>query len=301
MASARAFSKRSASASSSSGNRCPYTSKAGLRRPSSAATQGALITFRRLRRYAEMGGAMSQVRRPQPPSIDSFPAPQNARNASKPGAYELVIRINNAEVAPDDKIELEVYITGYGYIDGAKIAFYPPPYIIDTEWSTWTYDFGLLPNGLYGFGTAEQSFKTSVGAVLAISPAGFKADRWSAPSLFFDTDYDPNDLGGVSQIATETLTSKAPVEFKLQTQKKIPSGTYELHFYLTYFNGQEWKIDSKRVPLTVPNWFKRNEGITWTVGVLSFLVTGCRSVGFPSQMKLHMDLLRREHVLLRPQ
>jgi hypothetical protein len=26
-------------------------------------------------------------------------------------------------------------------------------------------------------------------------------------------------------------------------------------------------------PLTVPNWFKRNEGITWTVGVLSFLVT----------------------------
>ena len=76
--------------------------------------------------------------------MDSWPAPQNARNSQRPGAYELAIRIKNVEVAPDDTIELELYVTGYGYVDGAKIAFYPPPYFIDTKWSTWAYDFWAL-------------------------------------------------------------------------------------------------------------------------------------------------------------
>jgi hypothetical protein len=216
---------------------------------------------------------VNEQKRLQPPPVDSFPAPQNARNAEKPGAYELALRIKNAEVAPNDILELEVYVTGYGYIDGAKIAFYPPPSLIDTDWSTWTYDLGPLPSGLIGFGATERSFETRTGAVLAISPAGLKPPQWPAASLFFDTDYDPNDSMGVSQIATEMQNPKAPVEFRLQTLKNARPGTYELHFYLTYFNGQEWKVDSKRILLTIPNWFKRNEGLTWTIGVLTFLVT----------------------------
>jgi hypothetical protein len=172
---------------------------------------------------------MSDLSSTRPPAVDSWPAPQNARNSDKPGAYELAIRIKNAEIEPGDAIELELYVTGYGYIDGAKVAFYPPPYFIDTKWSSWKYDFGYLSEHLAGFGVTENSFSTHVGAVLRISPAGIKPPQWPAPSLFFDTDYDPNEPGGVSQIATETRSPNAPIEFRLQTHKEIPSDSHELH------------------------------------------------------------------------
>lgn len=59
------------------------------------------------------------------------PAPQNARNSDKPGSYELAIRLKEADVNRGDMVRLEVFITGYGIIDGAKIVFYLlPPFSI---------------------------------------------------------------------------------------------------------------------------------------------------------------------------
>ena len=199
-------------------------------------------------------------------------APQTASNAKKPGAYELALRATNAEVAPGDQLEIQVFVTGYGYIHGAKVAFYPPPYFIDSEQSSWTYDLGKLENGTIGFGVTKDSFEAEAGAVLAISPAGLLTPQWDHASLFFDVSI-PRPDDGVRQIATEKRSPKAPIEFTLKTHRKIPVGTHELYFYLTYFNGTEWRTDSKRINATVPNWFRRHEALTWIIGVLSFAAT----------------------------
>jgi hypothetical protein len=99
------------------------------------------------------------------------------------------------------------------------------------------------------------------------------------PSHFFDMTYQSATRDSIHQIATETKISHAPVELRLHIREKTPSGrsiaagNHELKFYLTYCNGQEWKSASERVTLTVPNFFKRNEGLTWTVGIITFVVT----------------------------
>jgi hypothetical protein len=202
--------------------------------------------------------------------------PQNAENSNKPGSYRLVIRINNIEIAPDDTITVELYITGYGYIRGAKVAIYPPPYLIDTKWATVTHSMDLSPDGKWTWGAVEDEFDAEYGIVLMLS-AGLKGPSWPSPSQFFDAVYGPNGPKAIYQIASELHLGKAPVEFTLQTQKKIPTGTHQLHFYLTYFNGQQWCTDSKSINLVAPTFFKRHEGLIWTVGViigiLPFLVT----------------------------
>jgi len=46
---------------------------------------------------------------------------------SKPGAYDLVIRASQPIVDPGDKLQVEVYISGYGVIHGARMVSYPSP------------------------------------------------------------------------------------------------------------------------------------------------------------------------------
>ena len=62
----------------------------------------------------------------------SWSNPQNTQFADKPGEYRLAVRSTEAEVAPGSKIDLEIYITGYGQIRGPKIVFYPPKYFISS-------------------------------------------------------------------------------------------------------------------------------------------------------------------------
>jgi hypothetical protein len=197
--------------------------------------------------------------------------PQNAANASKPGAYELALRVARGEVAPGGSVEVEVFITGYGDLQGAKLVFFPPPYFVDAKHSKWRYDMGELPDGRAVFGTTEQSFIGDVGAILDLSSGGLIAPGWNFPSLFFDLTDNPTAAARIHPIVTEFRQERAPVEFTLKIHKKVPKGSHDLRFYLTYFNGQEWKTDSKSIAVSVPNWFKRNEGLTWTIGALSFI------------------------------
>lgn len=46
---------------------------------------------------------------------------------SEAGAYELVIRVAQPIVDPGDKLQVEVYISGYGVIHGARMVSYPSP------------------------------------------------------------------------------------------------------------------------------------------------------------------------------
>lgn len=52
---------------------------------------------------------------------------------SKPGAYDLAIRVSQPIVDPGGRLQVEVYISGYGVIQAAKVAFYPSPNVFDLD------------------------------------------------------------------------------------------------------------------------------------------------------------------------
>jgi hypothetical protein len=200
------------------------------------------------------------------------PHPQNAKYYDKPGSYQLAVRITDAEVDPGNTTVMEVYLTGYGFIEGAKILFHPPPHFIDENWSTASLNPNLSPQGVFTYGADSVSLSED-GTILILS-GGYKEPQWSSYSQFFDVgrDYNPQQPGSIQQIASERKFEKAPLELSIKTKSNTPSGVHKLNFYLTYFNGQEWKGDSKSVQLKVPNWFERNQFLSLAIAALSLLV-----------------------------
>ena len=169
------------------------------------------------------------------------PQAQHAPNADRPGSYRLAMRVNNGEIIPDSTINVELYIVGYGHIESAKLSIYPPPYLIDVDWTKFTHGIGEYGSG-YAYGAREDSFSGDEGGVIRLSGGVNPNSSWPSPSQFYDVTYDPNDSIAVHVIASEIKSVKAPIEFLLQTRKKIPAGVHQLRFYLTYFNGEQWQV-----------------------------------------------------------
>ena len=200
------------------------------------------------------------------------PLPQNARFANAPGEYKLAIRVSKAEIDPGGEVNLEIFVTGYGEIRGAKLVVYPPPYFIDLHTSKVIHDLeaGEQPEDPVVFGETEKTFE-EVGSgeqegVVHITFGGYKGDNWGFYSTFFDVP--PTDINGdVWVIATETRSGRAPITMPLKARCKAPPGDHNLRFYLTYYNGSQWKIDSQSVSITARAWFRRHEGLTWGVGI----------------------------------
>jgi hypothetical protein len=207
---------------------------------------------------------------PQVPRRPIPPKSQNAKNWDKPGSYALIIRADKSDVAQGEIVVIQIFITGYGKIEGAKLVFYPPPFLINNEWSTAKYDLHGPPDGPWTFGGNEVSLREG-GAALLLR-GGLKAPGWQEATMFFDVMVRQN--APIAQILTETTTEdQAPIELtlhirkKLPSGKRLPSGSHDIDFHLTYFNGQEWKTTSDIVTLNIPSIFKRFEVQAWVAGI----------------------------------
>jgi hypothetical protein len=217
--------------------------------------------------------------------IDDWQKPRNTTFDEKPGEYRLAIRALQADINPGDEFRLDIYITGYGEIRGPKVTFYPPPYFVQTDKSKVTHDLKVDTNeNKVSFG-AQEDMLTSQHmdeyGTCCLVLIGYKAKNWGYATPFFDYSgrADGTIRAPMSQeldvypLATEwSVNGRAPIELHLKTKSRIPSGNYILHFCLTYFNGEEWKVDKQSISLAVPNWFKRHEWATWTAGVAGVLL-----------------------------
>jgi hypothetical protein len=101
---------------------------------------------------------------------------------------------------------------------------------------------------------------------------GIKHPEWSEEwtTLFFDTSSE-NQPGKTPQIATEATYGGAPFEIILKVRDKVPSGSHNIQFFLTYYNGSEWKVDSQTVSIFVRNLVRRHETIAWSVALIAGL------------------------------
>lgn len=165
---------------------------------------------------------------------------------SKPGAYDLLIRVSKPILDRGDKVQFEVYISGYGLVESACIYIAP-------SWAVFSVD----------------DSKIAVGDSL-LQP-------WDLLGIL--VSFDPKaffDAKGCYQISTECKTpppgSKAPINMDMTILSVALPGIHSVHFVLKYYNGETWNTKSASVNFTVRNFYQRHETIVWAVGgIAAFL------------------------------
>lgn len=191
--------------------------------------------------------------------------PRHGPEADKTGSYEQVFMLHNPVIQPGDTLRLQQFVTGYGDIRYAKLVFYPPPEIFNSERSFVINGFRDEGGKLAWGGKKQPVHSKGFTSFLA----GVGSDKhhagWHVHTMFFDV-HAP-EPGMQPQIATETSQEYAPFDYQLVTNQDILPGKYSLEFHLTYFNGAAWKTSSKKVDFSVQNWYERNEGFVKTIGL----------------------------------
>lgn len=202
-------------------------------------------------------------------SPDDQAKPRSAPHAEKPGSYGLVVRLSTTVVDPGETVTLEVYVSGYGEIQGSKLVFYPSAAIVDERSS---YRFGLgTPDGesVACFGV-QHSPLSAIGNTIDFC-GGRLFSGSEQPAMYFDVQSNVQ----LPQISTETKslpTDCAPVQVELVTRPKARPGMYSIQFLFTYFNGSEWANSSETVQFSVRSFYQRHEGTIWIVGAAATVI-----------------------------
>lgn len=167
--------------------------------------------------------------------------------ASKPGAYDLLIRNSKPILDRGDKVQFEVYISGYGVVESASIYIAP-------SWSIFSLEESKIAAG----DSLPQPWDL-LGTLVSFDD-----------KAFFDAT-------GRYQISTECKTlppaSKAPITLDMKINPKAVPGVYSLHFILKYYNGESWNNRSAYTNLTVRNFYQRNEVTVWVIGGIAAFLT----------------------------
>jgi len=162
----------------------------------------------------------------------------------RPGTYELVTRISHPIVDPGGKLHGEVYLSGYGKIEAAKVALYSSP------------DVFVSNRSIVRIADGEAIKADPLAVVVSLNKASF-----------FDTD-------GEYQISTEcSIKDNAPINFEYAISKEARPGLQSIKVVLTYFDGETWKSSSKDIDFTIRNFYQRNEALVWWLGIPSLILT----------------------------
>lgn len=199
-------------------------------------------------------------------------------HAEKPGNYELAIRVLNPTPRPGHKCKIEIYVTGYGYITAAKLMFHPPLETVDTKNSKFIHSLSPSPQPSHVPGQTNVVWKTEETPFnddfLSFRFAGISVggdDEQNATS-FIDAVHSLDDPimdvpGSRSRIiCTEgKYEGQAPLSFHLHISKDAHFGPHSFTFFLTYFNGVEWKTSIATAEIHVPNWFQSHQILTYSI------------------------------------
>ena len=178
-------------------------------------------------------------------------APREGSEAARPGSYVPAVRLTQSRVDPGAMVEGDVFITGYGQIGFAKLAFYPSLGLINPLTSVVKFGYEKRDEVIF-FGGQEAKCGDD-GFIISLV-GGVQVDGWAAPSMFFDLKKN-----ALPQIATETRQVRAPVSFVLQLRKDVRPGDYPLQFIMTYFNGESWCTATAIATVSVRNILQRWE------------------------------------------
>jgi len=204
--------------------------------------------------------------KPMPPE-----KPRMGRNSESPGSYLVSLRLSTPVINPGDKVMVQLFISGYGNIDGGKLFCSPSDKIFDPTASKIISDL-KSENEIIFWGANERYFSID-GVVIGLK--GVKFPSWKSSTPFFDV---PNSSNDSPTTFTEILTyfkqdpGRAPINFELQTFKSIKPGKYSLDIVFTYFNGVSWVSQTKPVEFTVQNFLERHATGIGVIGIIATVI-----------------------------
>jgi len=215
--------------------------------------------------------------------------PLMRENWDKPGSYEVVGRFTKTNINKGEILKLEVYVTGYGNIKGAKI-FIMPTY--DPDQGKIISILGLDTN--YDRSTGQRKFFDYDGAVYwgnDTTLAPNEANNFSIVTLwksgksfkeihdttsFFDMHIIGKEDERNLEISTERKLRDAPITFIINTDGIKPDD-YKVLLCLTYFNGQEWKASRQELSFKILNNWERLQLLWWIIGIVIAIIFGVLS------------------------
>ena len=204
--------------------------------------------------------------------------PRTKIDFDKPGNYDLVIQIQKSEIDPSSPLDIDIYFSGYGEIRGSKIFFSNEENIFNDESSYVLTDLGSNNKDPFYWGYTKQSIKGEVSRfVIGLQGAGTSdpnADKdWKVATPFIDLPSAGAESDSTNfLILTELKLGTAPISIHLGDCSKN-YGNHNFTIVFTYFNGKEWKGQSKTLSYHINNPIESHPVWTWIAGIIAFFIT----------------------------
>lgn len=190
----------------------------------------------------------------------------NLQNSEYPGDYCLAASVSNSVLKPEDVLEIELFITGYGVIKNPKVTSFSNNVLFDAEHCAAIHSMKELPNGRCAFGNITQPIRGPDNFSLMLH--GISFDKGITNSYIVDI---ANEEPGL--LNTEYRFENAPITFKLKINKGAIPGLYGVEFYFTYFSGAAWICKKTHVSVKVMSFLEIHaEKLTW-LGVCTAVVS----------------------------
>jgi hypothetical protein len=194
-------------------------------------------------------------------SVESRDDPRVGMNTDVPGTYFLAIQNLTKSVSQGKELRFQALFTGEGRIDYPKILLTPSSTIFDAERSIIRNNLSIVDDDSFETAASNNNFDPK-GCTILLS-RGQEHDEWELSTYFFDLNPQKKATETAAPISTnEVATDKrkltsSPFTFALKSRKRTRPGNYTIDIQFTYFNGKEWKSDSKVIQFRVLNFFEK--------------------------------------------
>lgn len=166
---------------------------------------------------------------------------------SRPGSYDLLVRVSNQFLDPGDRVQFGVFISGYGSIESANVFIMP-------SWSVFSID-----NSTVALGHNPATPWDPLNTLVNIGNESF----YDVNGYQISTEHNIIPLPGI----------KAPINLDLKINPEAKSGTYSMQFILKYYNGETWNTKPTSVNFTVRNFYQRHGTLVWLIGGIAATLT----------------------------
>jgi len=198
-------------------------------------------------------------------------------------AYVLIVHSSDPTCGRGDNYNVEVYISGVGDVELAKLYVSIPPYIPDT--------IKIDPDG------RRLTVKTKTFRYTEIVSPNFfkeKLDKndlhpnvfdLTIPHYFFNRKFynnDPNDLG----VEGERITwdkqwwlddyYHAPISFSFTVANDAPSGDHNIYLHLVYKDCLRWYSNCATLKIHIKQWYEEDcIRILVVLATIASIISGC--------------------------
>ncbi|KPK23072.1 MAG: hypothetical protein AMJ70_04400 [Dehalococcoidia bacterium SG8_51_3] len=190
-------------------------------------------------------------------------------------SYSLIIRNRTPSVKADEMVEIEGYLSGYGFPQYNKLVIqWSSPYVVDrNNPGSFITNVSLAINSetkeIVGVATGRNYIDAKpvdqTGITLLLHKGFFMTNPNEEPNP--EVDYKLPQI--VSELAWD---GQSPLFLRMNTSQQSSAGDYDVSFIFTYGNERLLKQGFKTVSFHILSWWERNEWwVVLSAGIIALV------------------------------